>query len=234
MNRFQQKQPTVYCLATSLKSNPEFAQHCNARNIFLESNCSIESFLSLESACRPCCVLSDVGEHNGFGVSLLTSLNERYCNLPVIFCVEDIQVDAALRLMEHGAFTIQRSSIEPKRLMDYVIDAIRLDHRYLQFDFVYQRVTGILSELTQRQSIILDDIADGLPTKLIAIQLGISERLVEKERSEILRRFQATATPDVTLMLGEFRAIQEMRQRKFDDRRSLMLKTYPDLRSDQI
>ena len=53
----------------------------------------------------------------------------------------------------------------------------------------------------------------GLPTKAIARKLGVSDRLVENERSEILSKFDAPSTPDVTLRMGQFQMLDAMRLR---------------------
>lgn len=48
----------------------------------------------------------------------------------------------------------------------------------------------LLSQLTQRQTEILRKIVQGIPNKVIAMDLNISQRTVEKHREGIMQRMQ--------------------------------------------
>lgn len=80
-------------------------------------------------------------------------------------------------------------------------------------------VHSAIGRLTDRQRTVLGSIVEGLPTKTIAKQLGFSNRLVEMERSVLLRQFSVTSTPELTLKYGQYDAYEtflRIRQRQVD------------------
>jgi two-component sensor histidine kinase len=63
-----------------------------------------------------------------------------------------------------------------------------LDLEFGQMLAVRTKAAELVARLTARQSQILNLVADGQPTKIIAADLGISERTVEKHRATISQR----------------------------------------------
>ncbi|WP_353204617.1 LuxR C-terminal-related transcriptional regulator [Sphingomonas sp.] len=54
-----------------------------------------------------------------------------------------------------------------------------------------------MAELTPRQREIMDLVLDGQPSKIIAADLGISQRTVENHRAAIMHRMEAKSLPDL-------------------------------------
>jgi FixJ family two-component response regulator len=144
------------------------------------------------------------------GSSLLDFMESRCLTVPVIFYTTFMDVDVILDVMERGAVTVLNKALDSTKLLDYVSSAIETDRRQSELSEIYCNVRGILDRLTVRQRDILGFIVQGISTKMIADRFHVSQRLIEKERSEILRQFRVSATPDVTLMMGEYRAINDL------------------------
>jgi len=66
--------------------------------------------------------------------------------------------------------------------------ACDLDLEFGQMLAVRTKAAELVARLTTRQSQILNLVADGHPTKIIAADLGISDRTVEKHRATIAQR----------------------------------------------
>lgn len=171
---------------------------------------SITHFLSMDDIERPCCIVSDLVVGDEQGQSLLSFLEERCLNVPVIFYATDIEIDIVANVMERGALTVLEKPTESEKLMEYIHSAIDADRRQSELGKIYCNVRNILESLTVRQKDVLGYMVQGFSTKRIADEFRVSQRLVEKERSEILRHFHVTATPDVTLMMGEYLAISNL------------------------
>jgi DNA-binding NarL/FixJ family response regulator len=65
----------------------------------------------------------------------------------------------------------------------------------LQVDTAPRGIPLPLAGLTHRQCEVLALVVDGLPSKAIALQLGISQRTVENHRASIMTRTGATSLP---------------------------------------
>jgi DNA-binding CsgD family transcriptional regulator len=65
-----------------------------------------------------------------------------------------------------------------------------------------------LAELTDRQREILHHIVLGKANKVIASDLGISERTVEVHRHRLLQRMSVRTAVELARLTGEFRASQ--------------------------
>ena len=180
--------------------------------------------LGLENFARPGCIVCDLEVGDVQLDRLQQQLFERAVHLPVIFVGSDPGFSTAVRLMERGAFTVMRKPLSPDSLIPYLDAALRQDLQQLKFDRLHDSVSHTLAKMTERQRTVLEHIVQGLSTKSIAFELGVSQRLIEKERSKILELFSAASTPDVTLKLGEFRVLRDLRTR-IDAPRSTILRT---------
>lgn len=202
--------PMIYIIDDESSDYRELTELANARGILVDKYSSMTAFLSSRQLVRPCCIISELSVRDEFGMSLLVRLEEHCWMIPVIFYAAELELKSVLHVMERGALTVLKKPASVATLMKYALNAIERDQRQTAFDEVYCNVTQILERLTERQKDILDCMVHGYPTHKIAGDFQISQRLVEKERSEILRQFQVTGTPDVTLKMGEYRAIKDL------------------------
>jgi DNA-binding NarL/FixJ family response regulator len=65
-------------------------------------------------------------------------------------------------------------------------------------------VLARLNKLTARQKRVLELLAEGLPNKVIAHQLGISETTVKAHVGEILRKLKVYNRARAIVMLAQF------------------------------
>ena len=67
----------------------------------------------------------------------------------------------------------------------------------------------ILDSLTERQQKVLELSATGMPNKLIATRIEVSQRTVESERSRLLEAFGANSCADAMIGFGEYRILEQ-------------------------
>ena len=60
-----------------------------------------------------------------------------------------------------------------------------------------QQAARRLTTLSRRQRQILDKVIAGLPNKMIAFDLGVSEKTVETHRGRLMRKIGAKSLPDL-------------------------------------
>lgn len=204
---------TLYVVESDFNLHEDYARVAERLSLRLKLLSSVRSFLELDDYARPCCLIFELSVDNESGEDLQMELVKRRVTFPIIVNTDHVDVESAVRVMERGAFTVLRKPTPTKRLQQYVKAAIELDKNQLEFDLMHRKMESILETLTARQRRILDYVVGGLPTKAIARKLGVSDRLVENERSEILRKFDVPSTPDVTFRMGQFRILEAIRLR---------------------
>lgn len=173
------------------------------------------------------CLIADTIWHicpsNGNQICLMQHLESIGHTMPVIFHCNNEEVTEVVRAMEAGAITFRNKpstfpSGLPKEILDscrtalsdYIRHAIEMHHQLAELRKQHDRIEETLSSLSPRQRDVLDHVVAGEPTKSIAKHLHVSQRLVEKERSHILRQFNVESTPNVCTQIGIYRALSRV------------------------
>ncbi len=170
-------------------------------------------FLLLHTLQRPACIVCDLGVGAKAVEQLQRALHERGTLLPLILVGVDPPLALAVRAMERGALTVMCQPIQVDSLRSYVEAGFNGDAKQCKFDDLYAAVNHSLEQMTERQQTVLHHVVRGLSTKQIALELEVSERLIEKERSRILELFSVSSTSDVTLKLGGYDVIDALKVR---------------------
>lgn len=211
----QPSQGTVYVVGDGMRLREDshcLEQHPDCRVNYLSRPSDLSE---LDAYSHPCCVLAELpGEHDE-SPGLQQQLHRRGVFLPIIFVSPQPSVEQAVQAMEMGAITVMRRPLSGDRLQAYTQSAFRIDSRQQRLEGLHREISEILGRLSQRQQEILEFVVAGMSTRGIAQKLQVSQRLVEKERSAILQHFNVSATPDVTLKIGEFRILNQL-QLRFD------------------
>lgn len=169
--------------------------------------------LELHTIQRPACIVCDLNVGAKAADQLQLGLHERALHLPLIFVGVDPPFGWAVKAMERGALTVMCQPIQVDSLRSYVEAGLKRDAKQCKFDELYAAVNKSMEQMSERQQSVLQHVVCGLSTKQIALELGVSERLVEKERSIILELFSASSTSAVTLKLGGYDVIDALRVR---------------------
>lgn len=145
---------------------------------------------------RPSCVLLDVRLPKGDGLHCLGRLKLDYADLPVVMFSTYDNPTYIARAVALGAAGYILKSDTNQRLIDAIQTATRGESAWTRDEL--RRVTGALATprvvsdvevpLTQRESEVLRQLANGLTNKEIALALGISYETVKEHVQHILRK----------------------------------------------
>lgn len=142
------------------------------------------------------CVLLDIRMPRISGPEIHDWLRQRNPEIPVIFISGYADVPTAVRAMRLGAFDVIEKPFNAQHLIERINEALRL--------FAAQQAAASDSQLrdllTPREREVLDGIIAGKRNKLIAADLGISERTVETHRASILTKTNAASTAELIAM----------------------------------
>lgn len=144
------------------------------------------------------CIVLDVRMPGMSGIDLQRHLNDMRSLLPIVFVTGHGDIPMAVEAVERGAVGFLTKPYRDQDLLDKVNQALAL------YDKRSSRLEGIrefeeaLASLTPREREILERIINGQASKVIAIELDISERTVEVHRGNLFKKLKTHSLPEVT------------------------------------
>ncbi|UKK86268.1 response regulator [Sphingopyxis sp. BSN-002] len=142
------------------------------------------------------CVLLDVRMPEMDGLEVQEALLERGVTMPVIVLTGHADVSIAVRAMKAGAVDFLEKPFEKAVLLAAIETAFA---RMASADGAAARAAEadvILAVLTPREREVLEGLAQGLPNKTIAYDLGISPRTVEVHRANLMAKLDVRSLSD--------------------------------------
>ena len=169
---------------------------------------SAKEFLNSYDHSQPGCLVLDVRMPGMSGMDLQLELNRLGAVLPVLFITGHGDVPMAVEAMQQGAFDFLQKPFRDQDLIQRIQRALQLDesHRAAlrQTDAIRMR----LGSLTPREREVLDLLADGKQNKVMAAELGLSQRTVEIHRANIMHKMQAHSIAQLVRMLLDGRTTE--------------------------
>ena len=142
------------------------------------------------------CVLLDVRMPEMDGLDVQQALLERGVTMPVIILTGHADVSIAVRAMKAGAVDFLEKPFEKAVLIAAIETAFdrvgKADGAAARAD----EANVVLGVLTPREREVLDGLAQGLPNKTIAYDLGISPRTVEVHRANLMAKLDVRSLSD--------------------------------------
>ena len=162
---------------------------------------SAQEFLAGYDPRHPGCVVLDVRMPGMSGLELQQILNMRGATIPVIFITGHGDIPMAVEAMQHGAFDFLQKPFRDQDLLDRVQRALERDHRTRQELKEKDRIQDRLTSLTPREHEVLSLITRGKPNKVVAADLGVSQRTVEIHRARVMEKMGASSFAQLVRMV---------------------------------
>lgn len=159
--------------------------------------CSAAEFLDIYDGTQRGCLVLDIRMPVMNGLELQKRLNEVDCLLPIIFMTGHGDIPMAVEAMRAGALDFMRKPVREQDLLDRIQRA--LDHESGKFD-LHEKMAGIktrIETLTPKEHEIFDRVAEGQANKVIAVELGVSERTVEVHRAQVMKKLGVRTLADL-------------------------------------
>ena len=158
---------------------------------------SAVEFLDTYEPDSPGCLVLDLQMPGMDGLSLQAALQDRNIQLPIVFLTGHGDVPAAVQAIQGGAVDFLEKPFDSDRLLDCINRALEADLEAREHTRQVEKVQEKLSLLTGREREVFDCVVAGKANKVIAIDLGISERTVEIHRSRVMRKMGARNLADL-------------------------------------
>ncbi len=149
---------------------------------------SAAAFLTEVSSEQGGCVLLDIRMPGMSGLELFEQMCAKGMRLPVIFITGHGDVPMAVRAIKKGAFDFLQKPFNDQDLLDRVQAALREDIARRNTNVERQSLRERRDKLTPREREIMERVVAGQANKVIAIDLGLSERTVELHRAHVMEK----------------------------------------------
>lgn len=152
---------------------------------------SAVDFLDAYDPERGGCLVLDMRMPRMTGLDLQEHLLERGATLPIIFITGHGDIPMAVEAMRRGALDFIRKPFREQDLLDRINEALEVDAGKRRHLHDRQQLRNRIASLSDREREVFACVAEGKMNKVIALDLGISERTVEVHRSHVMKKLEA-------------------------------------------
>lgn len=197
--------PTVYIIDDDAAVLDSLSTWLNATGLNTRTWSDPHSFLDEYRHEWTGCVIVDLHMPALSGLALQEELLAIGSTLPIIFITGHGNVSSAVQAMKAGAFEFIEKPFAHDLLLAHIRRAFEVDAGKRTLHGEQQQLRERLDSLTPREAQVLDQVVNGKATKVIAIELNLSQRTVEIYRANIMQKLQSKSVAHLVRMLSELR-----------------------------
>jgi FixJ family two-component response regulator len=158
---------------------------------------SADEFLEQFSDDRAGCLILDIRMPGLGGLELQELLVQRHSALPIIFITGHGDVPMAVEAMQKGAVDFIQKPFRDQDLLDRIHHALKADRERRVEQRQHSEVAERVARLTNREHEVFDLVVTGKANKVIAYELGVSQRTVEIHRARVMEKMEAKSLADL-------------------------------------
>jgi two-component system, LuxR family, response regulator FixJ len=167
---------------------------------------SAREFLEAFKQNQAGCLVLDVRMPGMSGIELQQQLNLRGATIPVIFITGHGDIPMAVEAMQHGAFDFLQKPFRDQDLIDRIQRALERDSRNRNALAQHASIRERFESLTPREREVLALMTRGKPNKVMAAELGVSQRTVEIHRARVMEKSGASSLAQLVRMVMDLEA----------------------------
>jgi FixJ family two-component response regulator len=147
-------------------------------------------FLQHFDASRHACLVADIRMPGLSGLELQQRLNEQHAEIPIIFITGHGDVPMAVSAMKSGAADFIQKPFRDQDLIDRINKALERDRDRRKSRVELDEIRARIALLTPREKEVMQRVVRGQANKVIAMDLGVSQRTVELHRARVMRKLR--------------------------------------------
>lgn len=157
-------------------------------------------FLEKYDPAQPGCLVLDVRMPEMSGLEVQQHLNRTGSMLPVILITGHGDIPMAVQAMKDGAYDFLQKPFRDQDLIDRINGALKQDAENRATLEKHADLKRRYESLTPREREVMALVVDGKANKVIAIDLGLSERTVEIHRANVMDKMGARSVAHLVKM----------------------------------
>jgi len=167
---------------------------------------SAQEFLDSFDPSLPGCLVLDIRMPGMSGLELQQQLNLRGAIIPVLFITGHGDVPMAVEAMRQGAFDFLQKPFRDQDLIDRIQKAVARDRQNRAALQQHGQAMQKIASLTARERQVLELLAQGKQNKVMAAEMGISQRTVEIHRAHVMEKLGARSVAQLVRMVLDSQA----------------------------
>ena len=164
---------------------------------------SARSFLTTYQLGKAGCLVLDIRMPGMSGLELQDRLNERGSRLPIVFITGHGDVPMAVAAMKRGAVDFIQKPFRDQELLDRINLALEHNQQQRDAEEVRHDIVERIANLTPREREVMEMVVQGKANKVIAIDLGLSQRTVEVHRAHVMDKMKTRTLADLVRMTAQ-------------------------------
>jgi two-component system, LuxR family, response regulator FixJ len=201
--RAAQKGPLVYLVDDDEAIRDSLGLLLRSVGLDCEVYASALEFLGAYDPARHSCLVADIRMPGLSGLELQQRLNEQHSEVPMIFITGHGDVPMAVNAMKSGASDFIQKPFRDQDLIDRIHKALEKDRERRVFQAEENEVRGRLATLTPRETEVMKLVVRGQANKVIALDLGVSQRTVELHRARVMRKLKMRSLAQLVSTVGK-------------------------------
>ena len=158
---------------------------------------SAGAFLASYRDGRISCLVADIRMPGMNGLELQRELKQRGIDIPTIFITGHGDVQMAVTAMKAGALDFLTKPFRDRELLDRIEAALNLAQGHHEEQLLDADIRTRYESLTPREAEVMDLVVQGLANKVIAMDLGVSQRTVELHRARVMKKMAVRSLADL-------------------------------------
>ena len=146
------------------------------------------------------CLLLDVRMPGMSGLELQSQLESHDIRLPVIILTGHGDVGMAVKAMKAGALDFIEKPFDDELLLAAIEKALAEDAEKREERASRAEILARMSQLTKRESQVMEMVTNGKSNKEIAAELNVSAKTVEAHRAHVMEKMQAGSLAELVRM----------------------------------
>jgi FixJ family two-component response regulator len=159
--------------------------------LHVESFGTAEEFLIRPRGVDPCCLILDVRLPRMSGLDFQRRLADTGVQIPIIFITAHGDVPMSVKALKSGAVEFLTKPFRDQDLLDAIQQALERDSAAREQQSEIHAVRDRYRALTPREREVMTLVVSGMPNKLIAQAIGVSEATVKIHRGHVMQKMQA-------------------------------------------
>jgi two-component system response regulator FixJ len=196
----QKKAPTIYIVDDDDSMRQAIALLLRTVGYNPVAFARASDFLAKYDPNQHACLVLDIRMPEMSGLEVQQQLNRSGAMLPVIFITGHGDIPMAVQAMKDGALDFVTKPFRDQDLLDRINNALKQDAENRATIEKHADLKRRAESLTAREREVLELVVDGKANKVIAIDLGLSERTVEIHRANVMEKMGARSVAHLVKM----------------------------------
>lgn len=199
----EDKNLTVFIVDDDRAVRDSLADLVDSVGLIAETFANAQEFLMQQTTERCGCLVLDIRMPGMSGLELQEELAQRGTTLPVIFITGHGDIPMAVQAMRLGAQDFIQKPFREQELLDRINLALQTSTREREIQLDQQVVKKQINDLTRRELEVMNMIVAGKANKVIALDLGLSQRTIEVHRANVMDKLHVRSLADLVRVITQ-------------------------------